>query len=261
MKKTIKGLFNSFGFEIRRVGIADEPRNINVKKSSVSYFDSCPDFSDFHNTIIDTVKGYTMTSKERLYALINAVTYVEEAQIKGSIVECGVWKGGGMMAVAHTLLKKNGPTRHLYMYDTFEGGMTQPDSSRDISIQGLNAQDALDSWEQNNTYPTEHEVRSNMASTGYDLKQVHFVAGDVRDTIRTTIPDSIAVLRLDTDWYNTTKFELEMLFPLLTVGGVLIIDDYGHWQGARKAVDEYFQENNVKMFLNRVDYTCRLGIK
>ena len=68
-------------------------------------------------------------------------------------------------------------------------------------------------------------------------------------------------MRLDTDWYESTKHELTHLFPLLSSGGVIIIDDYGHWQGAKKAVDEYFEENNIKILLNRIDYTGRVGIK
>ena len=100
-----------------------------------------------------------------------------------------------------------------------------------------------------------------MFSTGYDFSKMNFVKGDIMETLKTTKPKSIAILRLDTDWYNTTKFELVELYPLLSENGILIIDDYGHWQGARQAVDEYFTENKIHIFLNRVDYTCRLGIK
>ena len=72
------------------------------------------------------------------------------------------------------------------------------------------------------------------------------------------MPERIALLRIDTDWYESTRHELVHLYPRLSPGGVLIIDDYGHWQGARKAVDEYFQAG---LFLNHIDYTGRLAIK
>jgi hypothetical protein len=105
------------------------------------------------------------------------------------------------------------------------------------------------------------EVKNNIATLNYPTEKVYFVKGKVEDTIPTTIPQKIAVLRLDTDWYESTKHELEHLFPLLVSGGVLIIDDYGHWEGARKAVDEYIEKNNLNILLNRIDYTGRIAIK
>ena len=65
------------------------------------------------------------------------------------------------------------------------------------------------------------------------------------------------MLRLDTDWYESTRHELEHLMPLLQAGGVLIIDDYGHWQGARRAVDEYLDRTGMPLLLSRTDYSGR----
>jgi hypothetical protein len=90
---------------------------------------------------------------------------------------------------------------------------------------------------------------------------VNLVKGPVESTIPATIPDQLAILRLDTDWYESTKHELDHLYPRLVSGGILIIDDYGHWQGARQAVDEYFARQNLKPLLSRIDYTCRIMIK
>jgi hypothetical protein len=75
------------------------------------------------------------------------------------------------------------------------------------------------------------------------------------------LPEQIAVLRLDTDFYESTRHELRHLYPRLVHGGVLIIDDYGHWAGARKAVDEYIAEEGIRLLLNRIDYTGRIAIK
>src|SRR5690606_24776929 len=102
---------------------------------------------------------------------------------------------------------------------------------------------------------------SNMVSTGYPMERCHFVEGKVEDTIPATVPDRISLLRLDTDWYESTRHELEHLWPLLQPGGVLIIDDYGHFEGARKAVDEYFLDRSDAPLLNRIDYTGRIAIK
>jgi hypothetical protein len=104
------------------------------------------------------------------------------------------------------------------------------------------------------------EVHANLLSTGYPKDQIHLVKGMVEETIPKVTPGQISLVRLDTDWYGSTKHELTYLFPLLQPGGVLIIDDYGHLKGARKATDEYIRENELDLYLNRVDYTCRLAI-
>ena len=100
-----------------------------------------------------------------------------------------------------------------------------------------------------------------MASTGYPANQISYVRGPVEQTIPITVPESIALLRLDTDWHASTRHELDYLFPRLVKGGVLIIDDYGHWQGARKAVDDYIAANKLNLLLSRIDYTGRLAVK
>ena len=92
-------------------------------------------------------------------------------------------------------------------------------------------------------------------------KNVKLIQGDVAETLLESknLPEKIAILRLDTDWYESTRIELERLYPLLEPGGVLIIDDYGHFDGARKAVDEYFKAE--RPWMHYVDYTCRLILK
>ncbi len=104
-------------------------------------------------------------------------------------------------------------------------------------------------------------VREAMLSTGYPAERIHLVKGLVEDTIPAQAPEQLAMLRLDTDWYASTKHELEQLYPRLAEGGVLIVDDYGHYEGARKAVDEYFDDTGHRVLLNRIDYTGRIAIK
>jgi hypothetical protein len=110
-------------------------------------------------------------------------------------------------------------------------------------------------------YATLDEVKKNMKSTGYPEDKFKYIQGKVEETIPATVPEKIAVLRLDTDWYESTKHELEHLFPLLNKHGILIIDDYGFWKGSRKAVDEYFAAMGIFPFLNRIDYSGRLYVK
>ena len=105
------------------------------------------------------------------------------------------------------------------------------------------------------------QVKRNLGSTGYDMASIKFIKGKVEQTIPREAPAQISLLRLDTDWYESTRHELVHPFPRLSVGGVLIIDDYGHWQGCRRATDEYFAENNISILLNRIDYTGRIAVK
>ena len=100
-----------------------------------------------------------------------------------------------------------------------------------------------------------------MALTGFPADRAVFVPGKVEETIPASAPERIALLRLDTDWYESTYHELVHLYPRLEAGGVLILDDYGHFEGARRAVDRYFDENGARPLLTRVDYTARVGVK
>ena len=211
----------------------------------------------------ERVRKYTMTSRDRQRALFDAVTYLEANGIEGPIVECGVWKGGSAMLAALTLMEHGNTDRTLYLYDTY-AGMSEP-TENDVNIHGQPAQARWRELERNDVnewdYVPLEEVRDNLCSTGYPEEKILFIKGKVEDTIPETVPERIALLRLDTDWYESTRHELTHLFPRLVRGGILILDDYGHWRGARKAVDEYLKENNATLFLNRIDYTGRIAVK
>jgi hypothetical protein len=223
-----------------------------------------PDFDAGAAEIIRAVRPYTMTSPERLFSLIEAVRYVAAARIPGSFVECGVWRGGSMMAAALALRECSETSRELYLFDTFEG-MSAP-TEHDVAIDGKSAAALLQAPRSTDPdspwcYATLPDVQAALARTGYPDARVHFVQGRVEDTLPARAPKAIALLRLDTDWYESTRHELEHLYPALSPGGVLVIDDYGHWAGCRKAVDEYFGSRGIKLLLNRVDYTGRIAIK
>jgi len=204
-------------------------------------------------------RDYSLTSKERMYALYKAVRYVVEAGVPGDLVECGLWRGGSSMMIAHTLILSGQTGRKIYMYDTY-GGMPEP-SGRDVDINDVGARRK---WERKGgswAYASLDEVKANMISTGYPKEMLVFVKGKVEDTIPSKMPEAVALLRLDTDFYESTYHELKHLYPALSRRGVLILDDYGHWKGAREAVDRYFKENKVGILLGRVDYTGRVGVK
>lgn len=222
-----------------------------------------PDANSAQLEIIDSVGSLTMTSPERILGLCNAVDYLSRNRIEGDFVECGVWRGGSMAAAAKTLLANGDANRELWLYDTFDG-MSEP-TEQDVDFMGQSAEVLLGQQDRDDATsvwccsPLE-QVRSAMADTGYPIERVRFVEGRVEDTLPVRVPDRISLLRLDTDWYESTRCELEHLFPKLVPGGVLIVDDYGHWEGCRRAVEEYFDENNIPMLLNRIDYTGRIGI-
>lgn len=214
--------------------------------------------------ICNAVRPYTMTSLERVYAAIEAVRYVVGGNIAGAIVECGVWRGGSSMAMAKTLLSLHCTDRDIFLYDTFDG--MPPPGPHDIDLKGNSAARLLSTEDRTETsllwaYCDLPSVRRNLESVGYPIEKLHFVKGVVEETIPNTTPDKIAILRLDTDWYESTKHELLHLFPKVEEGGVVIIDDYGHWGGARMAVDEYIRQHGTKILLCRIDYTGRMGIK
>ena len=223
--------------------------------------DAEPEF----RALVERVRAFTMTSYERMYALYKAVDYIDRAGISGDIVECGVWRGGSMMVIAHTLLARGRSDRDLYLFDTYEG-LPRPDETKDVDLWGNRA---IDGWLPRQTSEESshwaeaslEDVRTNLLSTGYPQERLHFVKGMVERTIPEAAPAAIALLRLDTDWYASTKHEMEHLFPRLARDGVLIIDDYGHFEGARQAVDEYISAHRLPVLLNRIDDTGRLIVK
>jgi O-methyltransferase len=204
------------------------------------------------------VKPYTMTSVERVVALCQSVAYLEKHHVPGAIVECGVWKGGSVMAAALALLALESTQREIWLYDTF-AGMTEP-ADVDVDWQGRPARTLLDADDIRAACPL-HDVKQALMQTRYPWEKFRFIAGPVEQTLPTHAPDQIALLRLDTDWYESTSHELVHLYPRLADGGILIVDDYGHWQGAKKAVDDYFRRHGIAADLRSIDFTGRLLIK
>jgi len=247
MKDILKKTLNKLGYSLQKVDVS---KDIKEKE-----------FWEIYNAC----KPYTMTSIERMYGLYGAVKYIIENDLKGDFVECGVWKGGSSMLIAQMLKKRDVTDRKIYLYDTFEG-MSEP-TELDFSYDNESAKGQLDSSSKENQdsvwcYASLGEVESNMRRTLYPIENIVPIKGKVEDTIPNQFhSNGIALLRLDTDWYESTRHELIHLYPSLVIKGVIIIDDYGHWEGCRKAVDEYFDEKKIKILLSRLDYTGRIGVK
>lgn len=225
-----------------------------------------PTYNDFTQEdfdLIDDVRAFTKTSAERIHALAHAVEHIVTRGIPGALVESGVWYGGSMMAAALTLKRLGDMSRDIYLFDVFEAGWPKP-SEADVLITGLTG---LDSWKDHERrglkWPTPEleNVKANMQTTGYSSDKLHYVVGRVEDTVPDQAPETIALLRLDTDLYESTRHELEHLYPRLSSGGILIIDDYGAWSGAKQATDEFVEGQDAPLFLHRIDFTARLIVK
>ncbi|WP_460791573.1 TylF/MycF/NovP-related O-methyltransferase [Nocardioides maradonensis] len=213
-----------------------------------------PHWDDTKRAIVARVKPRTMTGPPKLAPLIEAVRYVVRHRIPGDVVECGVWRGGSMMAIALTLAAEGDTSRELHLFDTFEGmpPPTEEDTRLDSDGARITAQHALDRvgrdarvW----AVAGLEDVQEGMAETGYPADRVHFHQGMVEDTVPGEAPGTIALLRLDTDWYASTKHELEHLYDRLSPGGVLILDDYADWEGARRATDEWLAATGERLLL------------
>lgn len=237
LKSVVKRALATRGYEIRR-------------HDPLRYSDmSADDWERWRH-----VHAYTQTPLERVAALANAVEYVVRRDIPGDFAECGVWRGGSSMAIAFTLLQLGVSDRKIWLYDTF--GRMPPPSEDDG---GIPAEPLRINNSTNTPGLTLPDVRRAMESTDYPPERIMYVEGLVEETIPSTAPEQLALLRLDTDWYQSTHHELVHLYPRLAPGGVLLVDDYGSFPGARKAVDEYFADGPV--LLARLDHTARIAVK
>jgi len=251
MKSVLRSFLKFLGYELRHI---QAPPSLTIR---------FPDAVPWEMEIMKAISPHTMTPPERQWALIRAVEHVVMHEIPGDIVECGVWKGGNLM-LAGLVLNQMQSQRTIFAYDTF-AGMSAP-TEFDRKTQGGMAVDekfsALDRGDFNEwCYGPLNTVKNNIQSVGLSLSSFRFIQGKCEDTLALpeNLPDKISILRLDTDWYESTKAELEVLYDRLSPGGILILDDYGDWAGAKKAVDEYF--GNKMPFLCRIDRSCRIAVR
>ena len=244
LKRIANKVFKTFGYEL-------------VKKNPQSRFpiEISADEMKFISEILYPKRNssnsipLSMVTIKRLWAVISATKYIVENNIEGDLVECGVWRGGCSIAIARTL-EKLGSEKKVYLFDTFEG-MTEPTTFDKKASGNLDAHEKFRKLQKDNynewCYASLEDVKNSFSKYNL-LSHAEFIKGDVKKTLKkiNNVPQKISLLRLDTDWYESTKIELEILYPLLQSKGVLLIDDYGSWEGARKAVDEY---------MNNLDFT------
>ncbi len=240
---------------IERTIVFSTKHQMTIKDQVTPDIDKDPVFM----ALFEQVLPYTMTSKEALFALYTSINYVLDREIPGDIVECGVWRGGSSLLAALIMKARKVSDRKLYLYDTFQGMPTPTEF--DVDKRGNTGFEMMEKYADDIgwCYALLEEVQATFSVHNFEF-EIHFVQGDVVETSKTTKPETISVLRLDTDWYESTAAELQQFYPRLSTGGVLIIDDYGAWAGSRKATDEYFRQVPEPM-LKRIDKEVRLGVK
>jgi O-methyltransferase len=235
--QALRQIIRSFGFDIQRYAKPGQERFPPAVEA---------EFKELYKEF----RPYTMLQWVKLYNAYKASLYVAKNKLPGAIVECGVWRGGCVGLMLATLAKHGHTDADVYLYDTFTG-MSEPGPEDRHSRKGTAANDIFAAKEKKGEgwcHGDLNDVTAVIAKSGYPQDRIHFVAGKVEDTIPATIPQAISLLRLDTDWYESTKQEIEHLYPRLIKGGILIVDDYGVWDGSRKAIDEYFAANNITPF-------------
>lgn len=259
MKKLIKWMLKQFGYQISPVPQINEA---NIDKENLNV-----DISPEVKSIFKECNGYTMIGLERLNAIIESIDYICKYNIPGDIVECGVWRGGAMYAAAKALVSRGVTSKKIFLFDTFQVDAmygTTNETIYDKNFLGKTVEESVSTGNYNKEdYEyTIDDVKKLLSNSGYPPENIVFKVGRVENTLPDDQILQVSLLRLDTDWYESTKHELETLYPKLVKGGVILIDDYGHWQGCRHAVDEYFNNNNdYKILLHRTDHTGRSAVK
>lgn len=253
MKKLLKKL-------LRRQATSD----ISTNSDTLEGAPWLPDATEEEKSILRVVKPFTMTSQARLLYLVRAVQYVVRHKIPGAIIECGVWRGGSMMAVAEALRRFGDTSRQLYLFDTF-AGMTEPTQHDKKARETL---DVYSKWEKSRDsqgstwcFASIEDVMRNLRRIDYPQSNIHYIKGPVEETLPGFQSPEISILRLDTDWYESTKVELQLLYSNVVKHGVVILDDYGSWEGAKRATDEFLEDLNTPVLLNRIDSTARAFVK
>jgi O-methyltransferase len=198
-------------------------------------------------------RSESLLSVERLYALYSGALWLAKWPAGGALVECGCYKGGSLCIVLETLCELGSTERDVFIFDTFNGF---PQETRDVSYSGEVL--TRDAWITENYRAV---TEANLSRSGYPHDRLHLVEGPVEVTIPAQAPERIAMLHLDTDYYESTRHELRWLYPRLEDGGLLFIDDYGHFEGCRRATDEFLARLRRPAFMHRTDYTGRMVVK
>lgn len=233
-KRIILGLFNKIFPDFEVLNKKKVPLNVMLNEQERNLL----------NKILEL--NLTMTSSHNLNFTYLACKQVETNKLEGDFCEIGVWRGGHLIAAA---LAFNDTEKKIYGFDTFEG-MSVPNDSEFNLNSGKKAKVRYAELSNKLGWipATQEEVSDNLRKFGLKLNNVTLVKGDVSLTLeikKKILPSKISILRIDCDWKLPTMSALESLYSRVVTGGVVIVDDYGSWSGAKEAVDEFRHENRI----------------
>lgn len=192
--------------------------------------------------LLQSVQPYTMSDPLRLVTLNKLVQELSTNGVAGDIVECGVCNGGSAAVMATAVVQC--PERSLWLYDTFEG-IPQAHETDGPLAQTLTG----------HFVGSVQMVREALSKVGYPLERVTLKKGLFRETFKDQLPGNIALLHIDADWYESVLLALQTLYPLVSDGGFIVLDDFGHWEGSRKAFYDFCRAESIQPLLERVGAT------
>lgn len=199
--------------------------------------------------VLRAAEASSLCSPARLRGLRALAADAARRRLPGDVAECGVYRGGSAVVLADRLLRRS-PTASMWLFDAF-GGMPEP-----------GPEDPPDAWAEVGRYASsEAAVRETFATARVPLDRVHIVTGRFEATLPRFSPPPLVFLHVDCDWYAPVKLCLSTLYHAVIPGGVVVIDDYGHWAGCRRAVEELFAERGIRPALRAIDYTSRYFFK
>lgn len=193
--------------------------------------------------------GETMVGMVRLDNLQECVIDVLENKVPGDLIETGVWRGGASILMAATLKAYGDTERTVWVADSFRG-LPKPGA-------GAHPADAADPlWKFSDLAVPLEEVKDNFLKYGVLSDQVRFLPGWFEDTLPSAPIESLSILRLDGDMYDSTMVALENLYSKLSVGGYVIVDDYSALEGCKQAVDEFRAREGINDPIKQVDWAA-----
>lgn len=200
--------------------------------------------------IVQAAKTGSLATHRRLRGVRKVADQAAKRNLPGDFIECGVFKGGSAAVISERLWSTN-PAKNTYLFDVFSG-MPKPGEH-----------DPKEAWDDVGKFVSSPEhCRETFRRCGInDLSRLHFVVGLYEDTLPTFTPMPLSFLHVDCDWYEPVKLVLEKFYDSVVPGGTIVLDDYGHWSGCRKATDEFFKARNLNPTLTPIDYTSHYFIK
>ena len=196
--------------------------------------------------LYQAVQDCTLLDAERIHSLWNLTNGINRRGIIGDIVECGSYKGGSS-AVLRACMGKH---RKLWIYDSFEG---MPETTE---LDGEEARKYVGTC-----LASKEDAIEILRATGARGDEFVIMEGLYEDTFKKKLPEQVALLHCDADWYDSVSIVLETFYSLIPVGGCVILDDFGFWEGCRRAFYDFCQKHGEKPLLERVGSTQAFWIK